>query len=135
MNDGSGRIKVIRLPVCVYRPGVIPAEAGIQEGAGGMVNGLRRSKDIPAMREWIEQTTGFLGGLFPTPLYHLHPCRRACAGMTKGDSGQRRAPLPSRPCLPQAGHTGLHAHIMTTQVINNTSPSFQRKLESSGLIE
>ena len=25
---------------------------------------------------------GFLGGLFPTPLYHLHPCRRAFAGMT-----------------------------------------------------
>ena len=28
--------------------------------------------------------SGFLGGLFPTPLYHLHPCRRACAGMTTG---------------------------------------------------
>ena len=26
-----------------------------------MVNGLRRPKGIPALREWIEQTTGFLG--------------------------------------------------------------------------
>ena len=24
---------------------------------------------IPAVREWIIKTTGFLGGLFPTPLY------------------------------------------------------------------
>ena len=54
-----------------------------------MVNGLRRPKGIPAMREWIEQTTGFLGGLFQTPLYHLtcihagvHPCRRALSPHT-----------------------------------------------------
>ena len=38
---------------------------------------------IPALRKWLVKTTGFLGGLFPTPLYHLHPCRRACAGMTE----------------------------------------------------
>ena len=25
---------------------------------------------IPALREWIIQTTGFLGRLFPTRLYH-----------------------------------------------------------------
>ena len=47
-----------------------------------------------------ETVTGFLGGLFQTPPYHLgrlfqtrlyrlrpvgvHPCRRACAGMTTG---------------------------------------------------
>ena len=37
---------------------------------------------IPAWRECIIKTTGFLGGLFLTPLYHLHPCRRAFAGMT-----------------------------------------------------
>ena len=41
----------------------------------------------------LQQAGAFLGGLFPTPLYrlgrlfqtrlyHLHPCRRACAGMT-----------------------------------------------------
>ena len=44
---------------------------------------------IPALREWIAKTTGFLGGLFQTPLYHLHPCRRAFAG-------RLRASLPSR---------------------------------------
>ena len=36
----------------------------------------------PALREWLIKTTGFLGGSFQTPLYHLHPCRRARAGMT-----------------------------------------------------
>ena len=39
---------------------------------------------ILALRECIVKTTGFLGGLFLTPLYHLHPCRRAFAGMTMG---------------------------------------------------
>ena len=39
-------------------------------------------------RAWMKYTAGFLGGLFPTPLYHLHPCRRACAGWPRaGRSG------------------------------------------------
>ena len=38
---------------------------------------------IPALRECLVKTTGFLGSLFPTLLYHLHPCRRAFAGMTE----------------------------------------------------
>ena len=64
---------------------------------------------IPALREWLFSSTGFLGGLFPTPLYHLgglfqtplyhlHPCRRASmqAGLRRNDgrgwrSGIRQA--------------------------------------------
>ena len=45
---------------------------------------------IPTQREWLVSTTGFLG-LRSRPaccrqarLYHLHPCRRAFAGMTRG---------------------------------------------------
>ena len=34
------------------------------------------------LREWVIESTGFLGRLFQTRLYHLHPCRRARAGMT-----------------------------------------------------
>ena len=39
-------------------------------------------------RSWIHPGRLFqmrlyhLGGLFLTPLYHLHPCRQAFAGMT-----------------------------------------------------
>ena len=57
-----------------------------------MVNGLRHPKGIPAMREWIEQTTGFLGGLFPTPLYH---------GSVFGELS-RTAELAERPASMQA---------------------------------
>ena len=35
-----------------------------------------QKRAFPLKRECLEYTTGFLGGLFPTPLYHLHPCRR-----------------------------------------------------------
>ena len=47
---------------------------------------------IPATREWIikpldsglrRATTGLLGGLFQTPLYRLHPCRRALSPHTE----------------------------------------------------
>ena len=76
---------------------------------------------IPAMREWLVSTTGFLGGLFPTPLYHLHPCRRAFAGMTVGEipgfgkmtegeipglAGGYGRPRPPVPDLPDAGRRG-----------------------------
>ena len=32
---------------------------------------MARLIGIPAVREWLIKTTGFLGGLFPTPLYLL----------------------------------------------------------------
>ena len=38
-----------------------------------------------------------LGGLFPTPLYHLHPCRR----LPRPESTQRHRPPESRPRLLQ----------------------------------
>ena len=40
--------------------------------------------EVSLARECLVKTIGFLGRLFQTRLYHLHPCRRACAGMTAG---------------------------------------------------
>ena len=40
-NDSEAGIKAIRLPVCVYRFVVIPAQAGIQEGNDGGPRKLR----------------------------------------------------------------------------------------------
>ena len=78
-------------------PFVIPAQAGIQWfrpdipaclQAGmtiqGVVIAAQTGKSRSAYKQPGSALPGFLGGLFPTPLYHLHPCRRACAGMTKG---------------------------------------------------
>ena len=69
-------------------------------------SGLRRNDDksnkhISARRaimcrtnRWIPRSSFqtrlyHLGGLFPTPLYHLHPCRRASmqAGLRRSDEG------------------------------------------------
>ena len=57
------KIKAIKLPVCVYRFIVIPAKAGIHAC-------------IPVSGPAPGGYGHILGGLFPTPLYHLHPCRR-----------------------------------------------------------
>ena len=77
-------------------PAVIPAQAGIQEGEAGGINGAQVLSDnmpgchapvwsfSPCGNDWYKPldsslrwaATGILGGLFPTPLYHLHPCRR-----------------------------------------------------------
>ena len=47
-----------------------PLDSGLRRNDGGMDSGLRRA------------ATGLLGGLFQTPLYHLHPCRRALSPHT-----------------------------------------------------
>ena len=60
------------IPACAGMTArVIPASAGMAARGDA---GLRRA------------ATGLLGGLFPTPLYRLHPCRRAFAGMTAASS-------------------------------------------------
>ena len=47
---------------------VIPARGG-NDLSKPLDSGLRRNDD----------KGGFLGGLFQTPLYHLHPCKRTRA--------------------------------------------------------
>ena len=42
------------------------------------------SRHLDSLIAGIIGVAPFLGRLFQTRLYHLHPCRRACAGMTGG---------------------------------------------------
>ena len=62
---------------------------------------------------------GFLGGLFPTPLYHLHPCRRAFAGMTTG--------------LELVCYHSDSPFAIPGKFLTLAPPSFRRRPESSGL--
>ena len=74
------------------------------------MRGHSRHAGMDCINHWIPrpsfQTPLYhLGGLFPTLLYHLHPCRRACAGMTAGGH-YRRFVIPAKAGI-QEGRVGM----------------------------
>ena len=51
-----------------------------RSGNDNSIRQARTGKSRRAYKHPASACSGFLGGLFPTPLYHLRPCRRAFAG-------------------------------------------------------
>ena len=57
----------------------VKGRQGLSDSALGCCGCHSRSAGMACFNHWIPRPS------FQTRLYHLHPCRRACAGMTEGE--------------------------------------------------